>query len=102
MIKVKDQTVNVYGLRPEMLKILGIVWKIGTEINGFNCQIVITSAKDGQHMTGSKHYSGNAIGIRSRDMRNKIGFTRRLKQEIGKDYDVIIEDTHIHIEFDPK
>ena len=53
MIKVKDQTVNVYGLRPEMLKILGIVWKIGTEINGLNYQIVITSAKDGQHMTGS-------------------------------------------------
>ena len=101
MIKKKDNTVNVTGLKPEIVKILGTVWKVATELNGINYELVITSAKDGQHKTGSKHYSGEAIDIRSRDMRNKVGLKRRLQEEIGKDYDIVIEETHIHIEYDP-
>jgi hypothetical protein len=66
--------------------------------------VVITSVCDGQHIAGSKHYTGNAIDFRSAgwpvDIRKIV--IKDLKTELGKDYDVVDEVTHIHIEYDPK
>lgn len=64
----------------------------------------ITSGIDGKHMIGSKHFVGHALDFRTRG----IGgleletISTRLKERLGRDYDVIIEDTHLHVEFDPK
>lgn len=70
----------------------------------------ITSVCDGKHMKGSKHYEGNAIDIRTRfktslsqmPKLDKLFLAKRLKHALGKDYDVVIENTHIHIERDPE
>lgn len=68
------------------------------------CEIIITAIFDGKHMTGSKHYNGNAF-----DMRKWIftpsqlnQFLTDLRANLGPDYDVVEEETHIHIEYDPK
>jgi len=67
-------------------------------------EIVITAILDGKHMKGSRHYSGNAFDMRKwylkKEQLNK--FINALKISLGKDYDVVNETTHIHIEYDPK
>lgn len=66
----------------------------------------ITSASDGEHMTGSKHYTGEAYDFRTR---NVVGgqiecarWVTRLREELGSNYDVVLESTHLHAEYDPK
>lgn len=66
---------------------------------------VITSGTDGQHASGSLHYSGDALDLRRWDADAK-GVTNSVVSELiwylGDDYDVILERDHIHVEFDPK
>lgn len=72
-------------------------------------EAVITSTYDGNHSPGSLHYQNRAFDVRlpSRIGRNnstdldKEAYVK-IKEALGKDFDVILEDTHIHIEYDPK
>lgn len=67
--------------------------------------MTITSGTDGKHMEGSKHYTGDALDIRSSvfpDYDARSLFLIELRNRLGKDYDIVIEKDHIHIEYDPK
>ena len=76
---------------------------------------IITSANDLSHSVSSIHYKlkgakgatkpeAGAIDLRTRDIIKKIQklILHDLKHALGKDYDIIIEPSHIHLEFDPK
>lgn len=67
-------------------------------------EAVITSGLEGEHMIGSLHPKGKAIDWR-RWQSDAIGVTAQvvadMRQELGPRYDVILEGTHIHTEFDP-
>lgn len=69
---------------------------------------VVTSARDGTHGATSRHYLGLAVDVRSQGA-GRVGapidespatWVARLKQYLGRDYDVIEEVDHIHIEYD--
>jgi len=67
-------------------------------------EMVVTAGFDGKHMAGSKHYEGNAFDMRSRiytdyELRTLLD---NLRENLGTDYDVVDEVSHIHIEYDPK
>lgn len=58
----------------------------------------ITSFRDGNHSAHSLHYIGNAV-----DFRKDPKVSRREMQGIlGKDFDVVVESMHVHVEYDPK
>lgn len=80
-------------------EIITVVCKL---YNGKNYVPMITSTYDGIHMKGSKHYTHEAIDLRKWDMTRPIATTKALKHVLGKDYDVILKETHIHIEYDKK
>lgn len=62
---------------------------------------VITSTFEGNHSVGSLHYANRAIDVRLPD--EKTGaIVKLLRGSLGPDYDVVIEQSHIHIEYDPK
>jgi len=67
----------------------------------------ITSGLDGKHMAGSKHYSGEAVDLRSYHLNDEQtkNILKDLKNSLGNDYDVVDEtktkSPHIHIEYDP-
>lgn len=67
-------------------------------------ELVITSGSDGVHSPNSKHYEGNAVDIRKWNIpeskRDCVVITLRLL--LGDEYQVILEDTHIHVEYDPE
>ena len=62
----------------------------------------ITSVNDGQHMQGSKHYSNEAVDLRTRDLpvTSLPKLCNDLKRVLGPDYDVVLEKDHVHVEHD--
>ncbi len=82
-------------------KLMFIEWICKT-IEGEKYEITITSANDGKHMTNSLHYKNNAVDLRTRDMKNAKVCGWEIKQYLGKDFDVILEKDHLHIEYQPK
>ena len=65
-------------------------------------ELVITSMMDGQHMTGSKHYEGQAVDLRIWDLHHKDSCVSKMRTALGENYDVVLESDHIHLEYDPK
>ena len=62
----------------------------------------VTSVNDGKHMEGSKHYEGNAFDCRIRYLPKPQKTAYAIRNRLTEDYDVVLEETHIHIEYDPK
>ena len=72
----------------------------------FGKRVIVTSAADGNHMRDSKHYSGEALDIRGSKAWGYSGRILRqivthLREQLGDDFDVVRESTHLHIERDP-
>jgi len=62
---------------------------------------VIASTFEGNHGSGSLHYSNDAYDVRlPTDDRNEIYLA--IKETLGNSYDVVLEGDHIHVEYDPK
>lgn len=74
----------------------------------------VTSMQDGKHGANSLHYREGrcrAFDVRTRteapdylqwsdDVKNQLKVL--VKSALGADYDVVVESTHIHVEYDPK
>ena len=75
--------------------------KIQGVLDSYNEELVITSTFEGTHGEGSLHYCNDAVDVRVPD-RHGITAKRDLKIGLGKEYDVVLEGTHIHVEYDPK
>ena len=90
--------VDISRLRPEIRKKLNMIASIVYESEAM--ELVITSTYEGSHSEGSLHYANLAVDIR----RNAFGNEVRgdLRNQLGSDYDVVLEADHIHIEYDPK
>ena len=65
-------------------------------------EITITSACDGNHKDGSKHYKGTAIDFRTKDFPAAASVNvwgKRLQNRLGDEYFILIEDTHLHAQW---
>ena len=93
--------VRVLGMRPELILALIVA---ETVFNEEDVELVITSAIDGKHSRGSLHYVGAAVDLRTRQLSKEavIRVQNRLAASLGLDYDVVLEKTHLHVEFQPK
>lgn len=96
--------VRVSGLQPEMRRVL-VVFESIFKSYGVAHGITITSTNDSVHSAGSLHPYGYAVDLRRWSVNGKIN--GKLKQiihkaefQLGSRYDIILEKTHIHIEFD--
>lgn len=99
-MKIKDGA-NLQGMdiriRPALVKAGIIWWKFGHEL-------VVTCGLDGAHSSGSLHYYGLAVDLRSRYF-NTVQVTKivsELANSLGPDFDVIRHKSHIHVEYDRK
>lgn len=111
----KDESVVLTKLVPQMwfclAKCAEVHRAFGSE------ELTVTSATDGKHSKNSLHYSGRAIDLRFWDYVQKWTETptgweaeldpkyyqliRTLREELGGEYDVVIEGDHLHVEWDP-
>ncbi|MEE9273305.1 MAG: hypothetical protein V3U57_08575 [Robiginitomaculum sp.] len=64
---------------------------------------VITSGSDGTHSTGSLHYDGNAVDLRTNNLTQAqtMAVASALSTLLGSGYDVVVEIDHIHVEYNP-
>lgn len=64
---------------------------------------VATSILDGEHSTDSLHHKYRAIDFRTRNIPelDVLGIRDLMSSVLGPDFDVVIEITHIHVEYDP-
>ena len=98
--------VDISRLKPQIRKKLPIIADLFERHT--NGEFVVTSTYEGTHSEGSLHYADLAVDGRSSSTNGGAfsGETLRLvdelKEELGPDYDIINEGTHIHIEYDPK
>lgn len=88
-------------VRPQIWDAMVIANKVYNDF-GYDC--IVTSLCDGKHSKNSKHYEGNGVDLRIRHLLDGEPQQIRdvLANRLGPEYDVILENTHIHIEYDPK
>jgi len=94
--------VDIRILQPPLMIALIVVDQVYQE---FGHNLVITSMNEGKHSDTSLHYAGAAFDCRTRHvpsekltiMKNAI-----LARLPDLTFDVVIEKTHIHVEYQPK
>ena len=77
---------------------------------GFGLEPTITSVNDSKHMARSRHYTGRAFDLRTKDVPqdHRKALFEKVRQSLGPiGFDVVWEAVgraaeHIHVEFDPK
>ena len=93
--------VSIQGIRPELLfgmMVASRVYLVHSQM------LVITSVCDGKHSDTSLHYTGCAFDCRTRnlDPSEKANIVNDLDVSLKADFDIVLEDTHIHIEYQPR
>lgn len=95
--------VTLHGLTPQMTVALLAAYDAYSQ---YGTELVITSGNDGRHSVTSKHYAGNAIDLRTRNLprpqQDAVEIADILNTSLGRDFDVLFEGDHIHVEYDPK
>ena len=110
-IRLKDDSINPVGIRPELL--LAIMTAQAVYERAGAAELVITSLVDAHHSATSLHYSGCAVDIRTRNLPDGTDYrnvAEAIKKHLNVHYDVVTEAhtvggqtvRHIHIEFQPR
>ena len=99
-MKIIDR-VDLAGIQPEIIIAVIICNDV---LNSYGEEMTITSCKDGEHIRSSKHYIGHAIDIRTIDIPDDtlMYIYDEIKRKLSIQYDVILGENHIHIEYDKK
>lgn len=90
--------VDISRLERNTRRSLGTVEALFREIRE---EMVITSTYEGNHGAGSLHYANQAYDVRL-SYANQANIFKHIKEGLGNDFDVVWEENHIHIEYDPK
>lgn len=93
--------VRIAGMRPEILLAAVAAMEV---YKAAGHDLTITACVDGKHTTGSLHYAGAAIDLRTRDLppAEVPKILAQIKACLGEDFDALIETDHIHLEFQQK
>lgn len=94
----------ITGIQPEIILAIMIANQLwNAKFSGFD--FVITCVTDShKDNLESLHNFGMAFDMRTRQLEEweKSKFAVDLQALIGSEYDVVLEETHIHVEFDNK
>lgn len=112
-MKYKDgviiQITTIVDNEPEELTISPFIQRAMTIADAISIadtkkEIVVTSILDGVHSSKSLHYKGLAFDMRTHIYSQSVvkSIMEELEYLLGKNYDVVLEKDHIHIEYDPK
>jgi hypothetical protein len=88
-------------IKGQISKILPLIAEICNDVMPQNV-IFITSTTGGQHMIGSLHYEGLAVDfdIPTWTDSERSDIANKLANRLPRQYDVVDEGTHIHVEYD--
>ncbi len=91
------------GCAPEVfhaIAVAGRLWR------AYGAQLVVTSGRDGTHcrpcpggQAESLHYRGYAVDLRRWGV-DAPRLVQELRTQLGRGYQVILEPTHLHVEYE--
>lgn len=101
MISFKDDSIDPGGIRPELLIALQVADAVFAS-GQYGC--IVTSLRDGKHSATSLHYQGAAADLRTRHVEEneRQAIRDEIAKRLNRHYDVVLEDTHLHIEYQPR
>jgi hypothetical protein len=102
--------VELFGLRPELAGVLSLIDEVYQAVIGEGVVFTSGTERTSNHKRGSIHYSGGAIDIRTRREKSfdqlpadvKARLRDDLVSRLTREFDVVLEPDHIHLEFQPK
>ncbi|MCQ2088824.1 MAG: hypothetical protein MJY93_01110 [Fibrobacter sp.] len=111
-VKLKDNSVNVKRLKPQMdsalVTVVGVYW----EVLGNDYVPVVTSGNDyAGHKYNSKHYKNSALDFRTKDpkipMEKRKLIADKVRRKLDKRYVVLFESPgqgteHLHVQYNGK
>lgn len=106
-MKLKDPTINLIGLQPQTLFAMQVMNEVYNEVVPGK-ELVITSVNDAAHSLTSLHYNGCAFDCRTVAAAIWEEDAQRIKNRfvekmgMSPDFDCVVEDDHIHVEYQPK
>jgi len=97
MIAYKDGVTG--DLHPAMRRVLRCAESIWS---AYGQDLVVTAKRDGEHGKWSWHQYGCAVDLRTRYFSpgEVASIAQDMSEALGRDYDVVIEPTHMHVEYD--
>jgi hypothetical protein len=105
MISIK-KGVQLAGVQPVMWRIAVVLEDLYAK---YKSDLVITSGTDGKHGKNSLHPKGRALDFRTSNLPGGYqglaaqDVSQRLKVIVaGRGYDIVLEEDHLHVEYDPK
>lgn len=92
---------SIKGIQPEMVAAFPIIESV---FQSFSRESILTSGVEGVHKPGSLHPKGLATDWRIWHVPAALQaeLVAKLKKNLGKEFQVILETDHIHCEYDPK
>jgi len=92
--------VCLVGVQPVMSR---AAMKVADVYKKFGRSCVITSGVEGKHSANSLHYEGLALDFRTRHLleTKHLALRQAVSEALGDDFDVVLERTHLHVEYDP-
>jgi hypothetical protein len=100
-VKTEDKPARISGVRPECVHAINTAKWLCYE-RGID--FVVTSCTEGKHSPGSRHYMGLAFDMRRHTIPEEWinGFCAELQARLGEEFEVMIEPSHIHVQFNPQ
>lgn len=100
MMRIK-KNVLIFGIRPEINVALQVAHSV---YNSYGYELTITSGTEGPHSRGSLHFQGLAVDLRTRNVETRMHQALRdeIADRLTSEFDVVLEDDHIHIEYQRK
>jgi len=95
--------VRLLGLQPQTVFGIMVAHSCYSAVNK-DGECFITSGTEGRHSRGSRHYVGLAFDLRMRRLtkEQKKILHGMIKEALTNQFDVVLEKTHIHVEYDPE
>ena len=95
------------GVLPRSLTLMAAIANVARDLGW---DVTITAGTNGKHMVGSKHYTGEALDVRTKNFpskRSKQDFIAAVLLRLGPGYEMFLEDVggvneHAHVQWDPK
>lgn len=104
-MRLKDNTIDVNGLKPEMMILVGIILTVERL---YNIEFRITAISDYKHSKNSNHYKGYAIdlGVKEFPRETITALYNAIKERINCEYNILHEgvgfnNEHFHVEYNP-
>lgn len=97
------------GVTPRALTLMAAIGNVAGSLQEPN-DVTITAGTNGTHMKDSKHYSGEALDVRTKNfptLASKQAFVAAVLKRLGKGYQGFLEsigkdNEHAHFEWDPQ